>query len=101
MIPKGLESILFEWEDAKFPDSVLDYDFDWSTQLAEGEELEGEPVVTGDGVTVDSSATTGNITKAWLSGGDPVKGDGKVNYLATTNAQRKIGIQGRVRVAAR
>lgn len=50
------------------PDSVLDYLWDWSAWLAEGETIQGHDV-TVDGVTLDSDSGTDTTVTAWISGG--------------------------------
>lgn len=52
----------------KDPDAVLDYAFDWSDWLAEGETISSHQILV-DGVTLDSDSRAGDIVVAWLSGG--------------------------------
>jgi hypothetical protein len=55
----------------KDPDAVLDWKFDWSDWLADGETLASHSVTAAEGLTVDSSSLTDTNTSvtAWLSGG--------------------------------
>jgi hypothetical protein len=54
----------------KDPDAVLDFPWDWTTWLAEGETIEtySFTVVSGD-VEVDADDETDGVVTAWLSGG--------------------------------
>ncbi len=52
----------------KDPDAVLDYAWDWTAWLAEGETISAA-TVTATGVTVDSSSEDGGVVTAWISGG--------------------------------
>ncbi len=52
----------------KDPSAVLDYSFDWSAWLAEGESIVTYDV-TVDGVTKNSQARAGAIVTAWIAGG--------------------------------
>lgn len=60
----------------KDPAAVLDYEFDWSAWLAEGETFVGQPEVTVDaGLTLNpdgkvTTAADGKVT-FWLGGGTP------------------------------
>jgi hypothetical protein len=55
----------------KDPDAVVDYKFDWSAWLAEGESIVTRSVTASTGLTVDSSSITdtGTSVTVWLSGG--------------------------------
>lgn len=52
----------------KDPDAVLDYEFDWSQWLADGETIASK-TVTVTGVTLDSSSSDATSVVAWVSGG--------------------------------
>lgn len=54
----------------KDPDATLDYAWDWSAWLPEGDQI-ASAVVTATGVTVDQQAHTPTTVTAWLSGGEP------------------------------
>lgn len=58
---------------AKDPDAVLDYKFDWSRWLTDGETINSQTTTASTGVTVDSSSITddGTSVTVWLSGGTP------------------------------
>ena len=54
----------------KDPDAVLDYTFDWSDWLAEGETILTHEAVIEDGdAVIDSTSQTASIVVVWLSGG--------------------------------
>lgn len=50
------------------PDSVLDFEFDWSGWLAEGETIATHDVTVA-GVVLDSDSATGAAVTVWISGG--------------------------------
>ena len=52
----------------KDPDAVLDYAFDWTAWLDDGETISSH-TVTVDGLTKDSDAENGGVVTVWLSGG--------------------------------
>lgn len=52
----------------KDPDAVLDYAFDWSAWLADGEGI-ASYTITATGVTVDSDSQAAGIVTVWVSGG--------------------------------
>jgi hypothetical protein len=51
------------------PNAVLDFAFDWTEWLADGETITAFTVTAATGVTVQSSTRTGGVVTAWLSGG--------------------------------
>jgi len=53
----------------KDPDAVLDYQFNWESWLADGDEIESATVTPESGLTVDSTAVTAGTVTAWVSGG--------------------------------
>ena len=52
----------------KAPSSVLDYQWDWSNWLEQGDFIVSH-VIVGGGLTVDSSSNTTTAVTAWISGG--------------------------------
>lgn len=64
----------------KHPDAVLDYKWDWSDWLVDGDTISTHTITADAGITVDSSSTTDAATSVtvWLSSGD----DG-ANYAVT------------------
>ena len=52
----------------KDPDSVLDFEFDWSAWLTGGETVASH-TVTVDGVTLDSTTASTSAVVAWISAG--------------------------------
>ena len=57
------------------PAAVLDWRFDWTGWLAEGETITTH-TVTVTGATLDSSAVVSGVVVAWLSGAGGVGGTG-------------------------
>ena len=53
----------------KDPDSVLDYQFDWSLWLEAGDEIDTSTWAVPAGITKDSDVNTIDTTTIWLSGG--------------------------------
>jgi hypothetical protein len=53
----------------KDPDAVLDYQFDWSDWLAEGDSISSYTIDEDTGITVDSSSNDADSVTVWLSGG--------------------------------
>lgn len=53
----------------KDPQAVLDFNWDWSAWLGEGETITDKTVTPDAGLTVDSSSTAGKVVVAWISGG--------------------------------
>lgn len=57
---------------SKDPDAVLDYTFDWSKWLVDGELISATEIVTSaPGITIDSyQIISGNNVTVWISGGN-------------------------------
>ena len=53
----------------KDPDAVLDYVFDWSDWLADGETISSKVITVPTGMTLESDAESGALVTVWLSGG--------------------------------
>ena len=70
----------------KDPDAVLDYEFDWSLWLADGETIT-DHTVTVAGVTLDASTASDTAVVAWVSAGT-VSTTATVAVLVTTSAAR-------------
>lgn len=85
----------------KDPQSVLDYVFDWSAWLAEGETITDSAVtVTSGDVEVDSTSETATAVTAWLSGGTLGTICAVTNHI-TTNSGREEDKTMRLRIANR
>lgn len=72
---------------SKDPQAVLDYQFDWSSWLADSETISSFTVTATTGLTVDSSSNTNSVVTAWISGGTA----GEIYYVdckIVTNAAR-------------
>lgn len=74
----------------KDPAAVLDYRWDWSAWLAEGETITAATVTASAGLTVDSSAISGDgsAVTAWISGGTATREYEITNHI-TTSAGRQ------------
>jgi hypothetical protein len=57
----------------KDPQALLDYGFDWTQWLAEGEEIVDCEVTAGSGITNVYNTNTSGSVIVWLSGGTPGK----------------------------
>lgn len=53
----------------KDPDAILDYAYDWTDWLTEGDTIDTYTIDPEDGITVDSDDDTGSVVTVWLSGG--------------------------------
>lgn len=53
------------------PEAVLDYNYDWTAWLAEGETIDDHTTVATDGITVDSSNESNGVVTVWVSGAQP------------------------------
>lgn len=72
---------------AKDPDAILDYGFDWSDWLADGEVLSTSTWTVPAGITKDleSNSSTGSLV--WLSGGTPGVSYDCVNHVVSSAAR--------------
>lgn len=53
----------------KAPDAVLDYLFDWTDWLSEGEEISESSFTVEEGLTKGATSNTASVARVWLSGG--------------------------------
>lgn len=53
----------------KDPEAVLDYAFDWTAWLQEGETITNHTITVDVGLTLISSSEAAGVVTAWLSGG--------------------------------
>ena len=51
------------------PNSVLDFQWDWSAWLQVSETISSHTIVVPAGITKDSSSNSGTTVTAWFSGG--------------------------------
>lgn len=72
----------------KDPQAVLDYQWDWSAWLGDGETIASHQVIVPTGLTLDSSAATDSAVTAWLSGGEVIGRSYAVSCRITTTAGR-------------
>lgn len=53
----------------KDPNATLDYTWDWSQYLQEGETISSSSIIVPSGLTLSSSSSTTTKAVAWLAGG--------------------------------
>lgn len=68
----------------KDPDAVLDYSWDWSQWLEDGETIASYEVTVPSGLTLDDSDQQDGIVTAWLSGGTAGSGYAVVCHVVTS-----------------
>ena len=69
----------------KGPTEILDYAYDFTDILQDGEAIASSSAVAGEGLTVDDVSDDGKIVTAWLSGG--ISGSiYTVSYTAVTDS---------------
>lgn len=71
----------------KDPEAVLDYVFDWTGWLADGETIQSRTVTAEAGITKDSDSHADGVVTVWLSGGT-VETTYRVECKVTTSAGR-------------
>lgn len=74
---------------AKDPDAVLDYGFDWSRWLDEGETITASTwAVDDDGLTIDNDTLFDDTTTVvWLSGGTAGAFYRLTNHITTSDGR--------------
>lgn len=55
----------------KDKDAQLDYSFDWSDWLAEGDAIAGSTWTSDPGITIINQSVVGSVATVWLNGGTP------------------------------
>jgi hypothetical protein len=70
----------------KDPSSILDYEFDWTAWLTDGETITSHDV-TVTGVTLDETTASNTAVVAWVSGGT-VNTTATIACEITTSAAR-------------
>lgn len=53
----------------KDPEAVLDYAFDWTAWLQDGETITDHTITVAAGITNPSSSEAAGVVTVWLSGG--------------------------------
>ena len=71
----------------KDPAAVLDYGWDWSQWLAEGDVITDHAVTAPEGLTVESHEATPTTVTAWLSGGTPGQVYSVVCHIVTAQGR--------------
>ena len=70
----------------KDPAAVLDYAFDWSEWMAEGDGITDCTLTVPDGLTLASESSTSDTVLFWLSGGTA-----GTDYLITCHIETSQG----------
>jgi len=71
----------------KDPDAVLDYGFDWSDWLFDGDAIASSEWTVPEGLTKDSQSKSDTVTTVWLSGGSVGADYDITNHIATTDGR--------------
>ena len=71
----------------KDPDAVLDFGFDWSDWLADGETISTSEWTVEAGITKDSDSKTTTVTTIWLSGGSAGTTYNLTNHIVTSGGR--------------
>jgi len=72
----------------KDPDAVLDYVFNWSSWLQDGDTIDTYTVDADAGLTVDSDSNTTTAVTAWLSGGTAGQSYGVTCHVVTAGGRK-------------
>lgn len=74
----------------KDPEDVLDYGFDWSTWLDDGDTIATSSwAVDGSGLVIDDESETTTVTTVWLSAGDLEKVYQVTNHVISAEGREK------------
>lgn len=73
----------------KDPDDVLDYGFDWSAWMSNGETISTSIWILSPGITQNSATNTTLVTTVWLSSGTAGVPYSATNRI-TTNQGRTV-----------
>ena len=71
-----------DWE--KDPDAVLDWRWDWSSWLADGESIIASIMTVSAGLVMDSNSFSATSTTVWLSGGTSSQPYSVANRITTS-----------------
>lgn len=82
------------------PDAVLDWCWDWSAWLADGDTITSHHLI-GDGITIGEHTHTASTVTAWLSDPDPGKTWVSVTCRITTAQGRTDDRTLRLRITDR
>jgi len=74
----------------KDPDAVLDYKWDWSAWLAEGESIVSAVIETSTGLVCDSFSNTATAVTAFLSGGAAGLGYSATCRITTNSTPARV-----------
>lgn len=81
----------------KDPDSVLDYEMDFTSWLPTGDVITSHTVTVESGLTLDSSSNSTTSVTAWLSGGTLLN-TYTVTFQAVTNDGRTVDRTIKIRI---
>lgn len=71
----------------KDPDATLDYAFDWTDWLDDGETISNYTVTAPTGLTKDSDSRDGPVVTVWLSGGTAGVSYTVTNHVVTSEGR--------------
>ena len=71
----------------KDPDAVLDYGFDWSDWLQDGETISTSSWTVPTGLTEVGDSNTTTATKVWVSGGTAGDDYTITNHIVTSDSR--------------
>lgn len=74
-----------DWQ--KDPDAVLDWRWDWTDWLADGEAISSSLMTVSAGLVLDSSGFSPTSTTAWLSGGTAGSTYSVANRISTSQGR--------------
>lgn len=71
----------------KDPDAVLDYRWDWSPWLADGETITASQVIVPSGITANSNSNDTTSATVWLAGGSVGETYSVTNRITTSESR--------------
>lgn len=74
----------------KDPSAVLDFSFDWSDWLANGETIVSSTMIVSTGLVIDSATASLTSTTAWLSGGTSGRAYTLTNEITTNHIPARV-----------
>lgn len=72
----------------KDPAAILDYGYDWSEWLPEGDAIIASSWVADTGINVTANTFDASTTTVWLSGGAVMETYKVVNHITTTDGRQ-------------
>lgn len=72
------------FDDIKDPEAVLDWRWDWSQWLDDGETITDSSMIVSAGLVLDSSSYSPTSATAWVSGGTQGTSYSVTNHIETS-----------------